>query len=66
MPEKIKSKAQWRKLAGTLPEKRFRELAEGVDYASLPDRLPRTPRGGKSRKPTARKPTGRKMKPRPR
>jgi len=66
MPGKIRSKAQWRRLAATLPEDQFRELAEGVDYAKLPKRLPHCPPGGKTPRSHAHKPTGRTRGPRPR
>ena len=39
MPGMVVSKAQWRKLAATMSEEKFREMAEGVNYDKLPEHV---------------------------
>jgi hypothetical protein len=49
MPGMIVSKAQWRKLAATLPEAKFKEMAEGVDFDKLPEHVENHEKKGKVR-----------------
>ena len=39
MPNRIFSKAQWRKLAATMPEEKFKEMVEGVNFDKLPEHV---------------------------